>query len=66
MVLRPCRVVKVHAISNCSSPTAALSADERPVGGDDSCDRDGLAEVARLLYQEAGGRSRNMTRRVVL
>jgi hypothetical protein len=29
MVLRPWRVVKVHAISNCSSPTAALSPDER-------------------------------------
>jgi hypothetical protein len=29
MVLRPWHVVKVHAISNCSNPTAALSPDER-------------------------------------
>jgi hypothetical protein len=29
MVLRPLHVVKVHAISNCSNPTAALSPHER-------------------------------------
>src|SRR6266850_309414 len=57
---------RVLILPGAPTRTRATAGASRPaVGVDDSYYRERLADVVRLLYQEAGGRSsRSMTRRI--